>query len=477
MKKPIILLYHPASGAYNYPLSLLAIASLMDRSSYEIQIVDAGIEAAPLTVVEAYLDNLLCLGVTVVTGRPIADALRVSQFAKERRPELPIIWGGWHPSIFPDQCLASPYVDIVVAGQGEETFAEVVQRLTEGRDLDGCQGAIFKKAGQVVHNAPRPLVDVNRFPPLDFSLLNVARYMEKRGAPVLDFCSSQGCPWRCTFCSEPLINRRRWTGLDGTRLVAELAALARRYGFQDVHFMDELFFVNRKRVRSFAETLVAADPKLRWRATARADEIARADDEFLALIRRSGGYHIFVGAESGSQTILDRIKKDISVEHIWAAAQKLHRFGFQATFTFIVGFPHESPATANETIDMAKRLRDLDPGFDTPLLFFTPYPGTEEYLALAQQNIPLPITLEEWAGREFKTTAGAWVSPRLKHTVQSLNFYLPLAYPARPDRTHPLKTMVWRAARWRVEHDFYAWPLERPLQRWYRQLRPTRGRA
>lgn len=472
MKKPIILLYHPESGAYNYPLSLLAIASLLDRSQYRIEIVDAGIETDPLAHIEARLDDLLCLGVTVVTGRPIADALRVSQFVKERRPDLPVIWGGWHPSIFPDQCLASPYVDAVVTGQGEETFAEAVQRLVEKRGLDNCQGITFRYNGRTVRNPPRPFIDVNRFPPLDFSFLDVARYIEKRRAPVLDFCSSQGCPWRCTFCSEPLINQRRWSGLEGPRLVSDLAALVKRYGFQDVHFMDELFFVNPKRVRSFAEALIASDVRLRWRATARADEIARAEDEFLALVRRSGGYHIFVGAESGSQAILNRIKKDISVEQIWVTAEKLHRFGFQGTFTFIVGFPHETPETTWETIEMAKRLRDMDSGFDTPLLFFTPYPGTEEYLALAREGVPLPGTLEEWADREFKTTPGAWVAPELRHIVQSLNFYLPMAYPAHLNGTNPLKRAVRHVARWRVENDFYTWPVERPLQRWYRRVRP-----
>lgn len=472
MKKQTILLFNPQSEAYNYPLGLLAIASLLDRSRYDVEIVDAGIEADPLARVEAHLHDALCLGVTVVTGQPIEDALRVSRFAKERRPDLSVIWGGWHPSIFPEQCLGSPYVDVVAIGQGEETFAEVVQRLAEGRDLAGCRGTVSRHNGRIVHNPPRPFTDINDFPSLDFSLLDVPRYIEKRGASVLDFCSSQGCPWRCTFCSEPLINQRRWSGLKGPRLVTELTALAERYGFQDVHFMDELFFVNPKRVRSFAEGLIASGVELRWRATARADEIARADDEFLELIRRSGGYHIFVGAESGSQVILDRIKKDITVEQIWTTAEKLHRFGFEATFTFIVGFPHEPPETAWDTIQMAKRLRDMDPGFDTPLLFFTPYPGTEEYLALVRENVPLPGTLEEWASREFKTSPGSWVSPELRRVIQNLNFYLPLAYPTYPDGTNPLRSMVRRLARWRVENDIHAWPVEKYLHRWYRQIRP-----
>ncbi len=115
------------------PLALLAIGSELDPEIYEIVTIDGRLDADADSAVLSNIEGAVCLGVTVLTGAPISDALRISRAAKRARPDLPVVWGGWHPSMFARECLVEPSVDVTVRGQGEETFAEIVSRLAEGR--------------------------------------------------------------------------------------------------------------------------------------------------------------------------------------------------------------------------------------------------------------------------------------------------------------------------------------------------------
>ena len=128
-KRLKVLLYNPYAVFFTMPLALLAIGSELDPAVYEVVTVDARIDPDAENTVLSHIDEALCLGVTVLTGAPISDALRISRAAKRARRDLPVVWGGWHPSMFSRECLLEPSVDVTVRGQGEETFAEIVQRL------------------------------------------------------------------------------------------------------------------------------------------------------------------------------------------------------------------------------------------------------------------------------------------------------------------------------------------------------------
>jgi radical SAM superfamily enzyme YgiQ (UPF0313 family) len=140
MKRRVVL-YNPYAEFHTMPLALLAIASHLDRDRYEPIIVDARLESDPAGTVLRAAEDAVCLGVTVLTGAPIRDAVRVSRAVKARYPTLPVVWGGWHPSMFGADCLEESSVDITVQGQGESTFREIVDRLARGESLEGCLGA------------------------------------------------------------------------------------------------------------------------------------------------------------------------------------------------------------------------------------------------------------------------------------------------------------------------------------------------
>ena len=159
-----IVLYNPQAVFFTMPLALLAIGSALDPDVYEVVIIDARLDPDAENTVLSHIDDALCLGVTVLTGAPISDALRISRAAKRARPTLPVVWGGWHPSMFARDCLFEKSVDVMVSGQGEETFAEIVQRLAAGRSLAGCAGCTVRlEDGTIQENPARQLAQVDGF--------------------------------------------------------------------------------------------------------------------------------------------------------------------------------------------------------------------------------------------------------------------------------------------------------------------------
>jgi radical SAM superfamily enzyme YgiQ (UPF0313 family) len=456
-----VVLYNPRAVFYTMPLAVLAVGAHLDPERYEVTIVDGRLESDPAAALAARLDGALCLGVTVLTGAPIADAVRLSRAAKAVRPDLPVVWGGWHPSMFGRECLAEPSVDVTVQGQGEITFAEIVERLAAGEPataLDGCLGLTYRAPdGEVRQNQPRPLADVNGFRAHDYGLLPVERYYALKGKRQLDYISSQGCAFRCAFCADPHVYQRKWTGLTPERIGGELEELWRRYRFDDVNFQDETFFTYADRVDAIAEELLRRRLPITWAATMRADQGQRLPEEVFARCKRSGLRRLLVGVESGSQEMLDRIKKDIKIEQVFHVAELCRRHGVAVHFPFIVGFPEESDASVRASLAVIKRLRAMSADFQTPIFYFKPYPGTPLTEQAVARGFALPCTLDEWSGFDFVGSIGPWVSAEKHRLIERFKFFQQLAWDPKRAWRRPLQAV----ARWRCARDFYAAPLEK----------------
>ena len=463
-KRLKVLLYNPQAVFFTLPLALLAIGSELDPEVFDVVIVDARIDGDAENTILSHVDGAVCLGVTVLTGAPISDALRISRAAKRARPDLPVVWGGWHPSMFARECLLDNAVDVTVRGQGEETFVDIVTRLAEGRSLEGCAGCTVRLAdGTVLENPPRALAQVDKFRAHDYGLIPVERYFDLKGKRQLDYISSQGCNFRCAFCSDPFVYGRKWVGLEPIRMAARLKELWDRYHFDDVNFQDETFFTKAGRVEALADRIVASGMKITWAATMRADQGIRLPEAVWARCKQSGLRRLLVGVESGSNEVLKRIRKDIKIEQVYETAEKMLRFGIAGHFPFIVGFPEESDADIQASLDCAKRLRSMSPDFLTPIYYFKPYPGSALVIEAVARGFRLPETLEEWATFDYVAgEPGPWVSAEKFELIERFKFFHELAW----KRASRGKRMLQRLARYRCSTDNYRWPVEMLFTRW-----------
>jgi anaerobic magnesium-protoporphyrin IX monomethyl ester cyclase len=459
-----VVLYNPQAVFFTMPLALLAIGSELDPAVYEVVTIDARLDPDAENTVLSHMHDALCLGITVLTGAPISDALRISRAAKRTRPTIPVVWGGWHPSMFAGECLVEQSVDVTVRGQGEETFAEIVRRLADGTSLEGCEGCTIRRADGTIHENPaRSLAQVEKFRAHDYGLIPVERYFELKGKRQLDFISSQGCNFRCAFCSDPFVYGRKWVGLEPVRMALRLKELWDRYHFDDVNFQDETFFTKAERVRALAERIVQSKMKITWAATMRADQGIRLPDEVWKLCKLSGMRRLLVGVESGSNEVLKRIRKDIKIEQVYETAEKMLKFGIAGHFPFIVGFPDESDADIQASLDCAKRLRSMSPDFLTPIFYFKPYPGSALVIEAVKKGFRLPQTLEAWAQFDYVAgEPGPWVSPEKYQLIERFKFFHELAWKRVPRGRRIFQTL----ARYRCLKDNYRWPVEMLLSRW-----------
>jgi anaerobic magnesium-protoporphyrin IX monomethyl ester cyclase len=456
-----IILYNPHCVFWTMPLALVAIGSALDPARYEVIIVDGRFEADPVRAVLQHLDaRTVCLGLTVLTGAPIRDALLVTRAVHAAHPELPIVWGGWHPSLFPLDCLEEEGVTATVLGQGEDTFRELIERFVEGRPIDGVAGCAHRLEGRLVAEAKRQMRDINDLPHHDYGLIDVERYFAAKGRRQLDYISSQGCRFRCTFCADPFVYGRAWSGIAAARMGEELEHLWRRHHFDDLNFQDETYFTHSDRVAAVCEEILRRGLTFTWAATMRADQGVRLAEKDWALCKRSGLRRVMVGVESGSQAMMDWLKKDIKLEQVFETAEHMVRHQIAGIFPFIVGFPDESDASVEATLTVIERLRRMSPDFEVSVYFYQPYPGSPIADIAWKRGYRRPSRLSDWADFDYVGSRGPWVTQAKWDRVQRFTFYQKHAFGRK---RHPVALPLRWLARARVSTGFFRAPIEKFL--------------
>ena len=454
-----VLLYNPKAAFHTMPLALVALGSMLDRNAYSVKIVDGRLETDPVGALRDGIGDALCLGVTVLSGAPIRDALNVSRSVKAIRADLPVIWGGWHPSLFPSETLDEPAIDACVSGQGEPAFERLVRSLARGTPIGDIPGLTVRTGAGPATCDPDQLADPNTFPPADYELIPVERYFAAKGRRQLDYVTSMGCNFRCAFCADPFVHRRRRVARSPERVVAEVEDLWRRYRFEDLSFQDENLFTHPAATGEMARGFVDAGLVFTWTGTMRADQCERMTDDDLAACVRSGLRRLLIGAESGSQAELDRLTKDTTVAQVLLAARRCREHGIGAQFPFILGLPGESEASVRATLDLAAQLRAVAPEFETPLFYFRPYPGSRIAAEAEAHGYRQPRTLEAWADFDYVDSRGPWVDAAKYRLVERFKFYNRAVW----SEGAPGARMLRRTARWRCRHHAYGLPVEKWL--------------
>lgn len=461
------------------PLSLLACAAPLLEKGIEVEIVDARVDPDYRTTVMTAMQDADLLGVSSMTGYQIADGLAVSADIKASNPEKMVVWGGYHPSLLPDQTAADEHIDAVVRGQGELACIELAEYLEGNRELTDIDGLSYRDGGNIKHNPERRVADINEFPPMPYHLIDVEKYIdfnrrvhgdERR---AINYVSSFGCPHACGFCSNPEAYGRKWKGLKAQRVIGEVSELVERYDLERVFFDDNNFFASKRRVREICNGLSEAPRRFEWFATIRPNQVTAFEDEDLDLIRESGCTKFMMGAESGDDSILELINKGGVAQDVIEATEVCRSHHIQPSYVFIFGFPDESWQQMQTTLDFMKRLKEIDRDTRTTTLFFTPYPGTALTLLGQQQGYELPDSLADWAAFDARSVKTPWITDDQKRMVKQIaDFYLPWAYPNQlarekvsKSRIKPVYWIFSKACKIRVDMNFYRFPWEYGLAR------------
>ena len=400
--------YSHTLGVRRCPLGLAYLAGGLLEHGISVAIIDSLTcrnwrEAIGREVGE----ETICVGVSVMTGYPIRGALEFTEAVKRIRP-VPVVWGGIHPSMLPEQTIEHEQVDVLLVGEGEQRFRQVVECLRENRGLDEVPGVYYRHEGEVRRSEGEiQRLDLDQLPFPAYHLLDVESYATHRRRFMgdrrrcLDLNTDRGCPYRCGFCYNHQYNQRRWRAMSAPKVLDALERLVGTYDLDAVDFVSDNFFVDKKRVRAICQGIIDRSLDIAWHADVRIDAFLRFDHDLVDLIRRSGCTTLTFGVESGSDRMLSLIKKDITVEQVKRAHARALEYGFLVDYHFMMGLPGEEADDVYQTLELIWHLGNSpNAGLFGPTMY-VPYPGTPLYDHCRELGFQPPDRLEDWVHYEF----------------------------------------------------------------------------
>jgi anaerobic magnesium-protoporphyrin IX monomethyl ester cyclase len=473
MKGKVVLFYPAYEGPpLSAPLCLLSLASTLRAAEFVVVVIDAAIELAYKDRVLLEAADALCLGISLLTGPMIKGAIEIATAVKQRFPKLPIILGGWHPSLLPDETLKEGFVDAIVRGQGELTLLEVAEALAERRTIEAVQGLSWKSNGHRQHNPERRVERLESLPPPAFEMVDFDAYARICGVRKLAYATSVGCPYACNYCTDMVFYKRRFNALPAERVVRELADLVIRYRIEEVALLDSNFPVDLRRALEIARGIAESGVKFRWTFQASTDFLCRMSEDEVRLLGLSGVSHMGFGTESTSESVLKLMnKRHQRVNEMFETARKAQLAGIRVTFNLIFGYPGETEADRATTFrtmnEIARQFRNVS--FSPNL--FTPYPGIPIWPQLRALGVHEPTSLREWMNMPLGANLLPWLQGReLARLQRSLDYFLLSSEIYRNNGNHPLlrrsvRRIVRAPVRWRVRSNRYFFPWELWLAR------------
>jgi anaerobic magnesium-protoporphyrin IX monomethyl ester cyclase len=487
----MIALLNPTSARwkFRFPLSLMHIGATLE-GKYPYQIIDQNLDRQALSRLEAMASRkeLKYLGITVMPGPQLFEAIPISKHLKSRFPDLKIIWGGYFASLHAETILRSGYVDFVVRGQGEQTFLELIDVLegNAARGLEEIRGLVLRSNSSVIHTPRRDPSDINELPPLPYHKVDGHRYVGKSylGSRTAAYYSSAGCPFLCGFCAVASMYRARWLALAPDRMIEDLEHLKSLYGINAVEFFDENFFTSEKRTHEFSVKMIGRG--ISWWGEGRPDTVLDYSDETLDVMRRGGCKMIFFGAESASEEVLATMNKGgtQTPDTVLRLAERLEQFDIVPEFSFVFGSPSEDvDGDFDENIRFIRRLKQVNPAAEIVMYMYAPVVFEESALfAMSREyGFKFPETLEDWMSPEWqsfdlrKSPVIPWLKPSHYGRFKDFERVLNARYPTVTDiRLSPWQRSTLRAAgSLRYMTSLYSFPYEvRALNRLFRYRQP-----
>lgn len=454
------------------PMSLLHACSLL--GDYRLIFVDQRAEENwRLRLDEALETDPVAVGITTMTGPMVADALDMAQHVKQRS-KVPVVWGGTHVTLWPEQSIASPAVDCIVLGPGEVIFRDLVARLAAGEPLRDLPGTWGKDGDRVYRNPMAPLSDFSRLPGIPYDVLDFSRYIyTHRRHRMLDYLSSRGCPNECTYCYNSSFHRGRWSARPAKVVLADLDRLKAAYDVDAVYFLDDNFFIRKSR----AEAIIRGMPGLGLKYEIQGVDIqtiAAMSDAELDMLEETGLLKITIGVESMGRRIRGLIKKWGSPDAVRAQLRRLANRRFLVMTSFIIGFPFETWEEMQQTVGFALELQAWGDNFRFPQIYnYTPVRGTPLADALEQTGYCFPERLEDWRHVDWDRNTLFADNPKKLKKIEALVFLSKFIDEKHEDYgARPLVSTLYRLyrpiARARLRHGLYGGLLERSA---YRHLR------
>ncbi len=485
-----------------FPLAVLSLATALEADGrYASSIVDGNVDGRFVdTALRSIADGTIdAVGVTVMGGPQVPTAIAVSQALRARHPSIPIVWGGYFPTLCPDTALAAPYVDYVVRGQGEVAFRELLEAVLPNRRDDaalaGIDGLSWRRAdGQVVHNRDRVFSTAPLAMRLPYDRLDdPGQYLGHTylGRRTLGYQAALGCRFRCTFCGVAAMFGGKTALPPAERLRQDLTWLRDRYGADAIQFYDHNFFDREADTVPLLEVL--ARLQLPWWCFARSDALVNLSAQAWTLVRASRLRMAYIGAESPSDAMLHDVRKGTRSNQTLEAVEVCHRHGVTPELSFMVAPPHDPEGETEQTFEFIRSIKREYPATEIMIYVYTPLPPQRLGANVRVTRTPLdlrdtlgrpvvfPATPEQWAEPHWVDywchKDAPWLSPRLQRRIVDFTTVLGCRFPTVTDTRSPPWGKRWlrTLASWRYHSRRYERPWELDLSRRFIRLHDPRA--
>ena len=487
IRSPRTLLINPTITSRpnaRFPLALLHLSVALDRTGNSM-IIDGNVDRDFINDTLRALErgHIDVVGVTVMGGPQVAPAIAVSKAVRERFPAIPIIWGGYFPTLYPDTALAAPYVDYVIRGQGCESVVELVNALSDGGlELGAIDGLSWKRDGAVVHNPSRHFMvkDFGRVLPYD-KLGDPRKYLARTvlGSRTVAHQAAVGCRFHCTFCGVAAMFGGHTALPLAAQLERDLSYLKYGMGADSIQYFDHNFFDREENMIPLLE--VMARLELPWWCFARADALLNMSADTWKLVRKSRLRMAYIGAESPSGETLKGMRKGTRPDQTSAVIELCRANGVIPELSFMVAPPEHTEEETEQTFEFIHELKRINPQTEIIIYIHTPLPESSRHEKdrgkghvaplLDQYGEPLvfPKTPEEWTEKRWVDYAchadAPWMTDKLRKRIRDFVTVLRCRYPTVQDVRSPTwaKRTLSAAAAWRYRYRKYDRPWELDL--------------
>ena len=367
----------PTGAVAHLPFALLGLgylAAVLEKNHFEVDVIDCQVLKISFEEFKTELSkrqpDIVGMTATTLTYK---SALTIAKISKELHPNAVTVLGGPHVTFWDEKALQECLeLDIVVRREGENTVLELAQKVEANKSLHDIVGTTCRKNGKIVRNPDRPYIeDLDALPFPARHLWPMEKLREHED--ILYLAASRGCVYWCEFCTTVRMHGRKYRMRSPKNVVDELEFLHRTYKVTKFTFCDDAFTVDQPRTEEICREIQNRNLRIEWNCGTRVDMLTK---ELLKKMKEAGCVSVWSGVESGSQQVLDAMKKGISPELTTQVFEWIREAGLKTVPNVILGFPSETKETAWQTIKFIEKISPDDVGFYNVA---TPFPGTPLY--------------------------------------------------------------------------------------------------
>ncbi len=445
------------------PLALLHLAAALRYEGFNVRILDMRLD----NYRRYRIGKPLFVGISCMSGPQIKYALEFARHVRSISRFIPLLWGGVHPTLLPEQTARNEYVDLIIRGEGELAIVDIANALAMNQPIDEVAGITYQVGDTVKSNPDGKTVDLDAIPiALPYELLSLERYPSFL-AGRFHIQTSRGCPHHCGFCYNTTFNRNRWRGKSASRVLDEIEyVLARFPHIKIIDPIDDNVFVDEYRVKRICQGLIDRRIKIQWRANCRFDYLADYDRDFLTLLEQSGCVELDFGGESGSEQLQNFMGKDVTADEMLQSVSNLERWTpkIQPYVSWISGLPDETDKELAETLNLMDNMLQINSKIRYNIFVYTPFPSP--LIQFLPSPFRLPQSLEEWGNIQVFHYNPPWHSKEQTDKLHTISAITRLAfYPE--DRAKEQGLPFWLAylvinkiEQYRWRHRNFNFPVE-----------------